>query len=98
MAIMELICAGAYIFEGASLVAVAVGAAHTLALDAALLPLQALVVHQIPRLLVRAVVQHLYTHRQHSLLTFIADLLCSSYLEPSACHPLLRLIGKQLVL
>ncbi len=50
---------GAYILEGAGLVALAVGAAHALAADAPLLPLQALVVHQVLGLLVCAVVQHL---------------------------------------
>ena len=50
----------AYLVEGTGLVAGAVGAAPDLDLDAALPPLHHLVVHQIPRALVRAVIQHLF--------------------------------------
>ena len=50
----------AHLVEGAGLVAGAVGAAADLDLDAAFPPLHHLVVHQVPRALVRAVIQHLF--------------------------------------
>ena len=51
---------GAHIFQGAGLVALAVGPAHADAPDAALLPFHALVIHQVSGLLVCAVIQHLH--------------------------------------
>ena len=77
----------AHLFQRSCLVAPAVGAPHACAVQATLAPLLALVVHQLARLLIRAVVKHLAPGRGR--LAYIRQTAaCASSWPPDSHHTL----------